>query len=139
MDMSRPINSIGIIKNSTHNSSHLMSNQQRKETIKRDDTISGNRDSTKAENKLLSVNKADIAFLSVSEKAVIEAVNRINKIVEGVNICFEYSIHKGTNEVMLKLLNKETNEVVCEIPPEKVLDVVAERMQVLGLIMDERR
>jgi flagellar protein FlaG len=37
------------------------------------------------------------------------------------------------------VIDENTNEVVREIPPEKILDVMASIMELAGLIVDERR
>jgi flagellar protein FlaG len=40
---------------------------------------------------------------------------------------------------MVKVLDKDTGKVVREIPPEKILDMVAKFMEKAGIIVDERR
>lgn len=77
--------------------------------------------------------------LSISDKAVIEAIQRANKAISISNRKFEYSIHEKTKEIMIKVLDSETNEVIREIPPEKILDMVAKMWEMAGLIVDERR
>ncbi len=77
--------------------------------------------------------------LSISDKAVIEAIERANKAISVSNRKFEYSIHEKTKEIMVKVIDSETNEVVREIPPEKILDLVAKIWEMVGLIVDERR
>ena len=37
---------------------------------------------------------------------------------------------------MVQIINSETNEVVREIPPEKVLDMVARMWELAGIIVD---
>ncbi len=39
---------------------------------------------------------------------------------------------------MVKLIDKETDEVVKEIPPEKILDLVASIWDLVGILVDER-
>lgn len=40
---------------------------------------------------------------------------------------------------MVKVIDAETEEVIREIPPEKILDLVAMIWEMIGLIVDERR
>ena len=40
---------------------------------------------------------------------------------------------------MVKVIDAETNEVIREIPPEKILDLVATIWEMMGLIIDEKR
>ena len=51
---------------------------------------------------------------------------------------FEFKIHERTGRIMVKLVNKETDEIVKEIPPEKILDLVASIWDLVGILVDER-
>lgn len=77
--------------------------------------------------------------LPVSERVFINTIERANKALMGVDTRFEFSIHEQTKEIMVKIINNETNEVVKEIPPEKILDLVAKMWEMAGIIVDERR
>lgn len=77
--------------------------------------------------------------LPISEKVVIDAIEKANKAISGATTRFEFSIHEETKEIMVKVLDSETNEVIREIPPEKILDLVAKMWEMAGLIVDERR
>jgi flagellar protein FlaG len=47
-------------------------------------------------------------------------------------------VHKETKAIMVKVLNKDTGELIREIPPEKTLDIVANMMEIAGIIIDEK-
>lgn len=79
------------------------------------------------------------AELSLDEKSWIEVIEKANKAIIGANKSFEYSIHEKTKQIMVKVINSETKEVIREIPPEKILDLVAKMWEVAGLLIDERR
>ena len=92
------------------------------------------------ENKIISqMTDFERKGLPVSEKVIINAIEKVNKAMTGTNRKFEYSIHEKTREVMVKVVDTDTNEVVREIPPEKILDLVAKLLEMAGLIVDERR
>ncbi|NMB34645.1 MAG: flagellar protein FlaG [Clostridium sp.] len=76
---------------------------------------------------------------SISEKAFIEAIERANKALTGANTQFEFSIHDKTKEIMVKVIDTNTREIIREIPPEKILDMVATMLEMAGIIVDERR
>ena len=40
---------------------------------------------------------------------------------------------------MVKVVDTETKEVVREIPSEKILDILANILEMAGLLVDERR
>ncbi|MDP4093167.1 MAG: flagellar protein FlaG [Bacillota bacterium] len=77
--------------------------------------------------------------LPVSEKVVIDAIEKANKAISGGMRRFEFSIHPKTKEIMVKVINSDTNEIVREIPPEKTLDMVAKFWEMAGIMVDERR
>lgn len=51
----------------------------------------------------------------------------------------EYSMHKETNTVMIKIVDKIDKTVIAELPPEKILDLVADMCKRNGLFIDEKR
>jgi len=75
----------------------------------------------------------------ILEKVVIQAIEKANKAICSVKKKFEFSIHEGTKEIMVKVIDSDTNEVIREIPPEKILDMVAKMWEIAGIIVDERR
>lgn len=77
--------------------------------------------------------------LPISEKVVLDAIERANKAISGGNRKFEFSIHEKTKEIMVKVIDSDTNKVIREIPPEKILDMVAKIWEMAGIIVDERR
>jgi len=85
------------------------------------------------------ITEAEKRELPISEKTVIEAIEKANKVFEGVYRRFELSVHEKTKEIMVKVIDSATDEVIREIPPEKILDLVATIWEMVGIIVDERR
>ena len=56
-------------------------------------------------------------------------VRRANRALEAVDIQAKFSIHEGTGEIIVKLEDTNTGEVIREIPPEKLLDLVAKMQE----------
>ncbi|MCM3750198.1 flagellar protein FlaG [Paenibacillus pasadenensis] len=75
---------------------------------------------------------------TIADEQKIKAVDRAIKAMEGPHTSVEFSVHKETNSIMIKVINKETNEVIREVPPEKTLDVAAQLMEIAGLLIDHR-
>ena len=66
-----------------------------------------------------------------------KAVDSTNKILkEEHNAKYQFEIHEGTGRVMVNLVDMQTREVLKEIPPEKILDLVANIWERLGLLVD---
>lgn len=91
---------------------------------------------TKSISQLTEFDKKEIP---ISEKIVIDAIEKANKAISGASRRFEFSIHEKTKAIMIKVLDSDTNQVIREIPPEKILDMVAKMWEMAGLIVDERR
>ncbi|SKA86290.1 flagellar protein FlaG [Caloramator quimbayensis] len=75
----------------------------------------------------------------VDSKELEKAVDRANKVLFKNNTHLQFRIHDATKEVMVKIINDETGEVLKEIPPEKMLDMVAKLWEIAGIIVDEKR
>lgn len=84
--------------------------------------------------------KSKFGGLSVSEKALLNAINKVNRTLEGEPQRYEFKLHQSTGDLIIKIYNKETNEIIREIPPEKMIELV-EKLQeiVVGAIIDEKR
>ncbi|MGE5473234.1 MAG: flagellar protein FlaG [Ignavibacteriales bacterium] len=89
--------------------------------------------------KISSINETERHALPVSEKFVIEAIERANKAIVGAKTEFKFSIHDTTHEISVKVLDKDSGEIIREIPPEKILDMVARMWEMAGIIVDEKR
>lgn len=89
--------------------------------------------------KISSITENERNTLPVSEKFVIEAIERANKAIAGARTEFRFSIHEKTHEISVKVMDKDNGEVIREIPPEKVLDMVARLWEMAGVIVDEKR
>lgn len=76
--------------------------------------------------------------VSLGEEQVVKALDRALKALQGPMTTFEVSVHKETKAIMVKVLNKETGELIREIPPEKTLDLVANMVEIAGIMVDER-
>lgn len=75
---------------------------------------------------------------SMSEKSIIDAIEKANKAFLGADKYLQFSIHEGTKQIMVKIMDKETDEVVKELPPEKILDMVAKMWELAGIIVDRK-
>lgn len=84
--------------------------------------------------------KSKFQPLSVGEKALMDAIDKANKAVQGTPHEFKYKIHQSTGDVIVQILNKDTQELIHEVPSEKFIELV-EKLQELsvGAIIDEKR
>lgn len=74
---------------------------------------------------------------SVSTAEVLRAIERANEKVMVRNTKLQFSVHERTKEIMIKVMNTDTDEIIREIPSEKILDMVANFMELAGLYIDK--
>lgn len=70
-------------------------------------------------------------------------MDRLRKIMEQLSSALpnsepKFGIHEKTNRITIKLIDRDTQEVVKEFPPEKSLDLLAKRMELAGVLLDEK-
>lgn len=73
-----------------------------------------------------------------SEQDVIGIIEKANKDFVAYDRKFEFSIHEATKQIMVKIIDVTTDEVIRELPPEKVLDMVAAIWEAVGIIVDRK-
>lgn len=67
-----------------------------------------------------------------------KAVDKLNKVLEDEDIYAEYKVHDKFNQIMIKLIDKNTKEVLLEVPPKKILDMVAKMCEMVGVLVDKK-
>src|SRR5690554_1826499 len=70
-----------------------------------------------------------------------EKIGQLNRTMEIFNKRLRFEVHDETERIMVKILEKKadnTDEVIKEIPPERVLDMLARLEEMIGLLIDER-
>ncbi|MCM1184649.1 MAG: flagellar protein FlaG [Roseburia sp.] len=106
-----------------------------------------NTESTEGKVKDRSQTADKVAELSGSVESLVRDdtafQDKLKKILEQVasalpNAEAKFGIHEKTNRITITLVDKETQEVIKEIPPEKSLDLIAKRMELAGVLVDEK-
>lgn len=69
-----------------------------------------------------------------SKKDVDNALNKINNFLKDDKTRAEYTYNKEMKTMMIKIIDENTKEVILEVPPKKILDMVASMMKQVGLI-----
>jgi flagellar protein FlaG len=78
------------------------------------------------------------AQVTLGEEHLIRTIERAVKALQGPSTTLEVSVHQKTHAIMVKVLNKDTGELIREIPAEKTLDLVANMMEIAGILIDEK-
>ena len=66
-----------------------------------------------------------------------QAVGKMNKTMETYNTELRFKFHEKSGEYIVKIIDPRDNSVIKEIPPEKILDMVAYFKKLTGLVVDK--
>lgn len=85
-----------------------------------------------------SATKAKVKDDEDERKQLDTLLEKMNIVMNTMDIQARFSVHEATKRVMVKVVNMETGRVIREIPPKKLLDMVSQMMELVGLLVDER-
>lgn len=89
---------------------------------------------TGVQNKNTSETAKDI-----DESKVKNAVDKINKLLEDKSTHVEYESHDlFKHDIIIKIVDNKTNQVVSEVPPRKLLDMVAKLCEIAGIFINQK-
>lgn len=58
-------------------------------------------------------------------------------VLQRHNASLSFKVHEGTGRTLVELVDTQSHEVLREIPPEKMLDVIAGIWEWSGIVIDE--
>ncbi|MGM0652764.1 MAG: flagellar protein FlaG [Bacillota bacterium] len=88
------------------------------------------------ENK---ANQAAVEGEAGQLREVEEAIMKLNDTAEAMQLSLRFLMHEGSERWMVQVVDIQQDEIVREMPPEKVLNVVAQIQDLIGVLLDERR
>ena len=62
-----------------------------------------------------------------------KAVKKLNKFLEDEKTRAEYEKHEDLGTIMVRIVDEKTEKVLIELPPKKVLDMIASMCKQVGL------
>ena len=72
------------------------------------------------------------------EADIAKAVDKLNKFLQDDNTTAEYEVHEVFGDIMIKIVDNDTKEVIMEVPPRRILDLVAKMMELTGVLVDKK-
>ena len=84
-------------------------------------------------NKVQPVSAKDKGY---REEDLAKSVDKLNEFLVGDNLEASYEKHEVFGDIMIKIINKDTKEVVLEVPPKKILDLIANMCKIAGVMVD---
>jgi flagellar protein FlaG len=68
----------------------------------------------------------------------VQTLEKANKRYEAYDKILQFSVHEGTQQIVIKIINTKTEEIIAESPPEKILDMIAQLWEMAGLLVDKK-
>jgi flagellar protein FlaG len=68
-----------------------------------------------------------------------EGIQKLNDTSEAFNLSLRFMLHQDSERWMVQVVDLVNDKVIREIPPEYVLNVVAQIQNLIGVLLDERR
>ncbi|AWB46231.1 hypothetical protein DCC85_20080 [Paenibacillus sp. CAA11] len=90
------------------------------------------------ENFMDNMADSDSLLKEQRKHTIPQLVDKVNKALEKSETHIQVKVHEKTNTIMVVVLKDDTNEVVREIPSEKMLDVMYNLSQKVGIFLDEK-
>ncbi|KNB72117.1 hypothetical protein ADS79_24485 [Brevibacillus reuszeri] len=66
-------------------------------------------------------------------------IESLNKFMQSSTTHLKFTLHDKLNEYYVQIISDHDNTVVREIPSKKMMDMVAQMQEMIGLLVDEKR
>lgn len=67
-----------------------------------------------------------------------KTIEGLNQFLKPANTSLHFQLHDELDKYYVQLVDKETEEVIKEIPSEKLLDIYANMLESIGLLVDHK-
>lgn len=74
----------------------------------------------------------------LDQRAVEEAVQKVQKTVSALNSALQFQIDKDTDKLVIKIVDTNTKEVIKQIPPQEILEIAKALDKLQGLLVREK-
>lgn len=64
--------------------------------------------------------------------------DRINRIMGLIDKRLQFSIHEKSGQIQVKVIDQQSGEVLDEIPPKRLLDLMASFRDMTGILVDHK-
>ncbi|GGE81765.1 flagellar protein FlaG [Priestia taiwanensis] len=86
--------------------------------------------------------RSEVKEATIKKEITKEKIERVtgdmNKFLEPSRTHLQFKLHEKSNEYYVELVDDRTQEVIREIPSKKLLDMHAEMITFVGLLVDKK-
>lgn len=125
---------INRVKQTTNMNNNTLKNNS--DRLQNNEVINANNEVNKiAQNPTDNVKDETAKY---TEKDVKDAVEILDKVLEKNKSHVELKRHEVFNDLMIKIVDDNSGEVISEVPPKKILDMVAKMCELVGVLVDKK-
>lgn len=119
-------NAINAYNNANSNTNNVSqyANADKGEVVQQVQQVEKSENKTQEPNNDKEINKKDLD----------QALKKLNNFLKDEHTRAEYSYYKELKTTSIKIIDENTKEVILEVPPKKILDMVASMMRQVGLL-----
>jgi len=74
----------------------------------------------------------------IKKETIKKEISSVNQFLKSSQTSVKFQLHEKLHEYYVQIIDDNTKEVIKEIPPKKFLDMYANIMKQIGLIIDHR-
>ncbi|EST55411.1 flagellar protein FlaG [Brevibacillus panacihumi W25] len=91
------------------------------------------------DDKLIQTVSPNVSEKRYSKKELEKEVDSLNEFLKGSSTHLKFQLHEKLGEYYVQVVNDHSEEVIREIPSKKMLDMVAQMYEMVGILVDEKR
>jgi flagellar protein FlaG len=102
--------------------------------------VENNNDSNNSNDETRRVKKTDEVvekIVKTSQESVERTVQALKEYIESNSRSLQIQVHDSTGVIMVKVISAKDGKVIREMPPEKLLDLVANMEELAGSLFNE--
>ncbi len=82
--------------------------------------------------------KADKVDREISREDLLKVTGTMNDFLQMVNTDIRFSIHDGTKQLIVQVVDTKDQRVLREFPPHELLDTIAAIREYVGVLLDKK-
>jgi flagellar protein FlaG len=75
---------------------------------------------------------------TVDKQKLETAAAKLNDLMEPLRTNVKFELHDKLDEYYVTIVNQDTDETIREIPPRQLLDMYADMLEFMGILIDEK-
>lgn len=102
------------------------------------DILTQDKENKSKHNKEINELKAEKLSANNSVNDITKTIKGMNDFIEPINTSIHFKLHSELNRYYVEVIDRDTEEVIKEIPPEEWLDLYANMLESIGILVDHK-